>query len=239
MALVVAFGEQRRRQVELELVVAFEHGGDLVGEFRTGGGIRVEPRHFVFVLVGHQLEQVARHRFGQAQFRRAVHHSRFDLAHLIDKGVVLLRIRGVLVAGQEFDTARDHFIQVRRALEFDHLRRLALAATTRSSAARSCAARRPQAKACWLKATETPFNSMARNKRRLGQRHPALLPGIAEHEHVGGDGVAHQRGGDLAGVDEIDVRAAAGGADIALGSGARKLPVGIAGRRRRSAYGSS
>ena len=63
LALVVVLGQQRGRQVVHQLVVAFVHRGDLVGERLVG----VQPRHFVLVLVGHQLEQVARHRFGEAR----------------------------------------------------------------------------------------------------------------------------------------------------------------------------
>jgi hypothetical protein len=54
------FGQQRRRQVVHQLVVALELRGDLGGEGRVG----VQARHLVLVLVGHQLEQVARHRLG-------------------------------------------------------------------------------------------------------------------------------------------------------------------------------
>ena len=40
-------------------------------------------------------------------------------------------------------------------------------------------------------------------ERRARERHPALLVGVAEHEHVGGDGVAHQPDGELGGGDEM------------------------------------
>ncbi len=52
---------QRRRQVVVELVVALELRRDLLVEARVG----VQARDLVLVLVGHQLEQVARHRFAQ------------------------------------------------------------------------------------------------------------------------------------------------------------------------------
>ena len=61
----------------------------------------------------------------------------------------------------------------------------------------------------------------------LAQRHAALLEGIAQHEHIGGDGVAQQRGGDAAGVDEVDVAGAAGLQDGAARAFARELPVRV------------
>src|SRR5438309_8678512 len=37
------------------------------------------------------------------------------------------------------------------------------------------------------------------SERLLGERDASLLEGIAEHEHVGCDGIAHQRRGELSG----------------------------------------
>jgi hypothetical protein len=45
------------------------------------------------------------------------------------------------------------------------------------------------------------------HQRIVRQRHPALLPCIAEHEQVGGDGVAEQRGREFRRVDEFGRRA--------------------------------
>jgi hypothetical protein len=54
----------RRRKVVVQREVAFEHRVDLVQE----GGVGVQARDLVFVLVRHQLEQVTRHAFGQQLF---------------------------------------------------------------------------------------------------------------------------------------------------------------------------
>ena len=59
-----------------ELVVALEHAGDLVGE----GGVGVQAGDLVLVLVGHQLEQVARHGLGQP--RGAKRAFRLSLIHI-------------------------------------------------------------------------------------------------------------------------------------------------------------
>jgi hypothetical protein len=40
------------------------------------------------------------------------------------------------------------------------------------------------------------------------QRHQALLPGVAEDEQVGGDGIAQQRGGQLGGIEQQRLLAA-------------------------------
>ena len=58
----IALCQKRRRQMEVKFVVAFELGFDLLHESRIG----VQPRHFVLVLVGKQLEVVARDRFGKS-----------------------------------------------------------------------------------------------------------------------------------------------------------------------------
>ena len=57
----IALCKKRRRQMEVKFVVAFKPGLDLLHESRIG----VQPRHFVLVLVGKQLEVVARNRFGE------------------------------------------------------------------------------------------------------------------------------------------------------------------------------
>ena len=44
----IAFRKQRRRQIEIQPVVTFEHIGDFLGEFAVG----VKTGDFVFVFVG-------------------------------------------------------------------------------------------------------------------------------------------------------------------------------------------
>ena len=53
--------QQRRREVEVGLVVALEHAFDLLLELAVG----VQARDLVLVLVGEKLVVIARHRFGE------------------------------------------------------------------------------------------------------------------------------------------------------------------------------
>ena len=107
----VARGPERWRQVDLELRPALE----LVREPRAELAVGVEARDLVLVLVGEQLEVVARDRLGQlAAARRA---RGLDRARALDQRAVALGIGRVLVVGEERDPARDRLVQaLRRAL---------------------------------------------------------------------------------------------------------------------------
>src|SRR5690606_41376610 len=63
LSLRIATGEQRRREMQREPVVALELRFQPFAKARTG----VEPRDLVLVLVGHQLEERPRHRLREAQ----------------------------------------------------------------------------------------------------------------------------------------------------------------------------
>jgi hypothetical protein len=99
--------ENRRSEVEFELVASLEHRFDLPGERRIG----VQARDFVFVLVGEELEVVARDRLGE---RGASGLERFGFARALDELAVALGVRGILVRGEEFDPARDQLVEVAR-----------------------------------------------------------------------------------------------------------------------------
>src|SRR3546814_6676898 len=60
--------------MEAQRVAAFE----LLAQLLLEAAIGVQPRHFIFVFVGHQLEQAARQRHGQP--RRARRRRQFALA---------------------------------------------------------------------------------------------------------------------------------------------------------------
>ena len=115
LALFIAPGQQRWRQVVVELEIAFEHAVDPLQERSIG----MQARHFVLVLVGHELEQVARYGLGQQGLAKR----RLALAHLVHKHLVLLRIGGILVGGQELDAPLDQVIQRLAFPELQHLRR--------------------------------------------------------------------------------------------------------------------
>ena len=225
MALRIRFCHDRWRQVELELDVALEHGGDL----RLEGAVRVQARHFVLVLVRHQLVEVAGHGFRQAQVRAI--QGAFGRAHLADEVQVLLRIRAILVGRQQGDSFFDDVVERVDALEFHHLG----GGCHAHQAGRIVGAGAAPVEGGLVERHRDVVQVDGRHDRRLGERHLALLPGIAEHEHVRRDGVAHQRRGDLARVDEIDVIRAAGLFDFHARRSTGELPVRVfhkGGRRR-------
>src|SRR6516164_2251358 len=72
----VALCKDRRRQIEFEAVVALEP----VRQFSGKAAVGIEPRDFVLVLVGHQLEQVFRNCLGE--FGRSRRSRSFRLSTL-------------------------------------------------------------------------------------------------------------------------------------------------------------
>jgi hypothetical protein len=77
--------QQRRGEVEVQLVVAVELLRGCAFEIAAG----VQARHFVLVLVGHQLEAVACDRLRQAGEARCL--LLLDVAHLLDQRLVAPR----------------------------------------------------------------------------------------------------------------------------------------------------
>jgi len=192
----------------VQRVVAVELGFHLFHERRIG----VQARHFVFVLIGHELEAVACHRFGQAG--EAFGLVLLLLAHALDQHRVLLRIGSVLVGSQERGPALDHFIQ-----------RLGHARGCRGSLLRGDHAfdrRRvcghpaaPQERGLvHLYRGTVELDGLLDGLRR--HRHQTTLVGEAEHEHVGGDGIAHQGRGYSRGFHELGIALAHAFADGAL-----------------------
>ena len=79
---------------------------------------------------------------------------------------------------------------------------------------------------------DRPLERIRRN------RHQALLPGIAEQQHVGEQGIAHQARRQVLGVEEADRAGAKGVLELPLQAGLRELPVAVTrefGGRRRAA----
>ena len=73
------------------------------------GGIGVEAGDLVLVLVGHQLEQVARDRLGEPARLGAC--ARLGGPRPLDQGAVSRRVGGVLVGGEEGDAPRDDLVE--------------------------------------------------------------------------------------------------------------------------------
>ena len=150
-------------------------------------------------------------------------------AHLADEVQVLLRIRAVLVGRQQGHALFDQVVERVDALEFHHLRRCRHA----HQAGRIMRARAAPVEGRLVECHRDVVQVDGLHDGRFAQWHLALLPGVAEHEHVRRDGVAHQRRGDLARVDEVHVVAAAGLFDFHAGRGAGELPVRVLHERRR------
>ena len=96
--------------MEFEPVAAFEHAFD----FSRKPGIGVKPRHFVLVLVGHELEVISCDGLGEREFSFGTRLVRFHRAHPLDQLAVSLGIAAVLVAGEELYPARDQLVEVAR-----------------------------------------------------------------------------------------------------------------------------
>ncbi len=106
--------------MEFQPHIAVEFVVQLPRERRIG----VKPRHFILVLVGHQLEQIARHRFGEAALAGRLR----GLGSLgaLDEIAITRGVRCVLIIGQELHAPRHHLIEgLRQAAvvgRFFHLR---------------------------------------------------------------------------------------------------------------------
>ena len=197
-------------------VVALEHRRHLGREGRVG----VQARHFVLVLVGHQLEQVARHRLGQA----GAAQRRLGGAHAVDEGAVLRRVGRVLVAGEELHPPRHHLVERGLAHELDHLRRLEQRLHRREVVRAAPAPFERRLVVVHLHAVE--FHRS--HQRRVGQRDAALLPGVAQQQRVGVDRVSHQLQRGLLGVERAHQGVADAALDRRFALRRRELPVGVA-----------
>ncbi len=69
--MFVAFGKQWWREIESELVVAAGFAFELGEQLVHISPVRVETRHFILVLLGHQFRQIARDHRYEARLRLA------------------------------------------------------------------------------------------------------------------------------------------------------------------------
>ncbi len=208
--------------MELQLVAAFEHAFDLSCKRSIG----IEPRHFVLVLVGHQLEVIPCDGLGEREFSFArADLLRFRHAHSFNQFSVSLRVGAILVGGEELDAARDQLLEVarERLRDGNDLGRGREALHARKV---GCGAPPPQ-EGLPVEFDGNPVQLDRAQERIFCKRHPAFLKRVAEHEHVGGDRIAHESGREFSGRDEFDVFRARGIDDVRLQVGSAKLPVGV------------
>ena len=181
--------QEGRREVILDREVAVEFEPELVEE----AGPHMQPRHLVLVLVGHQLEQRARHGVGQ----RFAAERGLGAAHAVDGCAVACGIRVVLVGAQEVGAPCDHLVERLRCVG---CRVLGLRQEVRIGEGE------PAPGQGLLVALDRDGIELDRTGQRLQRhRHQALLPGKAEHHDVGVDAVAEQSLGQRIGVDRGEV----------------------------------
>ncbi len=148
----------------------------------------VEPRDFVFILVGHQLEQGA----GDGPADGIIAQRSLGGAHAIHQTAVARGIGRVLIVGQEGLAAGDDRVERSVGLRFrveQALQRVRL----------FCRQTADEEGAVVL------LNGDAVEHDGLGERierdgHEALLPGEAKHHHIGEHRVAHELFGKTVGV---------------------------------------
>src|SRR5580704_5781999 len=131
------------------MIVQVEIAFELPLQFFQKRAVGIEPRHFVFILVGHQREQVARHGLGKAG--KAAGEFCFSDTNRPHRVAIALRVSGILVILEKRGAVFDQAVEPPR-----------FGRTIASTWARSWAARRPQAKLRLLVSTATPLSSMAR-----------------------------------------------------------------------------
>ena len=221
LALGVFLRDHRRRQVVIELEIAFKHGPHLVVET----AVSMQPCHFILVLVGHQLEQVPGDSLAQQRFSQ----HRFGLLDPLHQIFVTLGIGRVLVIGQKRH-APGH--QVRQPLargwhRNDLRRRKQL--FHRGQIMRRAAA---PFKGGFVVVHCNRIELNGAHEGRIFQRNPAFLPGVSQHHRVGVDAVAHQFGGCRIGIEGTDARHTNGLDDFGGAGISRVLPVGVVHKSR-------
>ena len=176
-------GARWKREAEL----AVELGRGLAQERAVG----IEPRDLVFVLVGHQLEQVARDRLGEPAFARRLRG--FGRPRLLHAFAVARGIGGVLVVGEEGDAARDRLVEIlRQPARVGGLARLRDVAAPRSpsdrrrcggpSGRRSCSSPPPR-RSARSHARSTPPRAAARRPDRRSRASPCWRRSTGRRPH--------------------------------------------------------
>ena len=163
------------------LEIALEHCADLLVE----GWIGVQTRHFVLILVRHELEEVARDDLSQT---RSAPQRLLRRVHLAHKVTVLLGVGRILVSREKFHTLFQHFSQRWFFNELNHLRRL----IQRTHGLQIMGAAAAPLKSLLVAGHLHAVELHGAHQRCMSQRHFALLPGIAQHHGVGINAVAQQ-----------------------------------------------
>ena len=171
---------------------------ELAAELLLEGPVGPQPRHLVLVLVGQELVVVARH--GLGELRALGQAGGLQPARPLDQRAVAGRVGGVLVVGEEGRPPLDHLVEaVREATMVGQRRGRRREFLDPLQVVRRLPAPE-EGRAVELDRRTVELDRA--QDRLLGQGHQPLLPGDAQHEHVGRDGIAHQRRGEPGGVEE-------------------------------------
>src|SRR3984893_2107512 len=103
---LVHWCEQRRREMHVKAQML---AAKLVLHLMHERAVGIEPGHLVLVLVGHQLEQIARDRIGKTALARGTR--RLDGFDALDAVPIALGIGRILIVREKGRSPVDHFIQ--------------------------------------------------------------------------------------------------------------------------------
>ena len=207
--------------MEMELIGAFEFARQALLELRRCK----QPRHFPLVLGGQQLMIGARDDRGQRFAQARVSLRRADA---VNELAVPRRVSRVAIVGQMLDATREK--RVERGRFGSHV----FQADQRLDAHRIMAGAPAPFERLFVGVDGDAVELDCAIDRLPADRNQPPLPGRAEHEHVGGDRVPHERRGQALRVDNerLVAQRVFKALDQVVGVHA---PVGIAGEIRRSA----
>ncbi len=199
---------------------------ELIADFRQEIRFRMQPGNFVLVLIGEQFEIVAGDR--QCQRFGALHAMRLGCLYLNDKVLIAPCERPALISGEEVDAALNVTYESIRLLWFVDADVFVAA---RHLSDKRQVVRGPPApgKGLLVRFDRHTIQLNGLEERLARDRHEALLPGAAEHEHVAGDRVTQQFGCKLGRFEKIRPVAADDFCDGLVQFVAWKRHIGIAG----------
>ncbi|MCG3190125.1 MAG: hypothetical protein LKCHEGNO_02736 [Burkholderiaceae bacterium] len=205
--------------MEFEFDVALELRRQLALEAAVG----VKARHLVLVLVGHQLEQSSGHRAGEWRCGGAgqLRLARLHAAHTLG---VALRVGGVLVGAQVLDPARDQRLDRFVGGCFGNNGR---AVAQRAQPLRVAGGEPTEREREQVVLHRDAVQLDGARQRGQAHRHQATLPGVAERQDVGDDGVAEKLLGQRLRVEGLDVIAPGGEVQLLEQRRGAQIGVGV------------
>ena len=190
-------------------------------EFAVG----VKPGDLVFVLVGHEFVMIAGDSFAQSGL--PAHCAILGRAHTRYEISVAVCVSAVLIRGEVDDAACNDLVEVFGEDTIGGAFGLRPGDALDGFKIDGGSAAPQEGVLVALHGDAVKLDCPPQRFLRYGDH--AALPGIAEHEHVGGNRIAHQGGGDAGGIDEFDRIVADRLADMLAQGLGRKLQVRLVG----------